>query len=133
MTTLLRAADAKRGGSCSVPVMRSPDRFAGSLDELVEEYILPNLPSAATVARFHEMLVDYVSRDDALFLIRAVRGTPIGPIVTPSRQLGQSLDPPSSDSQKRPTSTAHEAPRVQSAHVEPRHRTARRASRAGDP
>jgi len=62
-----------------VPVARaptaSPSAFDGTLDDLFERHIAPNLPSADDVADFHRAIRAYVKRPDPLFLVRQMRGT----------------------------------------------------------
>jgi hypothetical protein len=59
---------------------RAPDHFDGSLEQLTESFILPNLPSAEAVTAFHKVLVDYCGRPDPLFLIRYMRDTNRGDV-----------------------------------------------------
>ena len=75
MTTPIHATDARRLATSARPLLPSPLEFDGTLDELTERFILPNLPSAASVGRFHELLASCIDRADAIFLLRAVRGT----------------------------------------------------------
>ncbi|MDQ6829702.1 MAG: hypothetical protein M3081_12645 [Gemmatimonadota bacterium] len=74
MSLIYRASDA-----ASLPrsreLVRSPDAFEGALDELVERYVLPNLPTAEAVRRFHHSLSQYVRSDDPLFFVRAAAKT----------------------------------------------------------
>lgn len=63
-------------GSSSVrPFVRAPDSFDGTLEELYERFVLPNLPAPASVRRCDALLREYVQRDDPLFLVRQVTGT----------------------------------------------------------
>ena len=52
----------------------SPPAFDGPFDDLLQQYIQPNLPGVDAVEEFHRQLVDYVSSPDPLFLVRRVRG-----------------------------------------------------------
>lgn len=52
----------------------SPPEYAGTLEELFDRFIEPNLPSYRSVEQFHEDLCRYVERPDALLLVRQVRG-----------------------------------------------------------
>jgi hypothetical protein len=58
----------------------SPSEFDGTLDDLVEQFVLPNLPSPKIVASCHRLLVDYCSSDDPVFLIRGIKGTTRGEV-----------------------------------------------------
>lgn len=69
------AADARGLAQTRDPLIRPPARFSGSLDDFIDEYILPDLPEAEVVAAFHDTLVEYVGSSDSLYLVRAVRGT----------------------------------------------------------
>lgn len=75
MTILHGAADAKRATRATVPLVRPPAEYSGTLDAFTTQYILPNLPSAESVAEFHDGLAEYLSRSDALYLLRYVTGT----------------------------------------------------------
>jgi hypothetical protein len=74
MINITTAADARRLVASARPFVPSPPSFHGTLEELVERFILPNLPSAESVNDFHAGLAEYVTQHDALFLLRAVRG-----------------------------------------------------------
>lgn len=52
----------------------SPAQFEGTLAELFERYIAPNLASSKAVAAFHQLLADYVRSSDPLLLIRYMSG-----------------------------------------------------------
>jgi hypothetical protein len=69
------AGDAKRLAHRAQPFLVSPVTFDGTLDELAERYIVPNMPAIADVVAFHRSLADYVRDGDALFLLRMVSGT----------------------------------------------------------
>jgi hypothetical protein len=69
------AGDAKRLAHRAQPFLVSPATFDGTLDELAERYIVPNMPAVADVIAFHRSLADYVREGDALFLLRMVSGT----------------------------------------------------------
>lgn len=56
------------------PLVHSPPVFSGTLDELWDGYIEPNLPDAETVGDFHRELVAYLHEQRPLLLIRQVRG-----------------------------------------------------------
>ena len=75
MTILRTAADAKSASRTSVPLLRAPAEYSGTLDAFAAQYVLPNLPTAESVAEFHEALSAYLSRHDALHLLRYVGGT----------------------------------------------------------
>lgn len=51
-----------------------PPRFSGTLDQFYE-HVLPNLPSPEIVEYYHQILLDYCSTTDPLFLVRQVSGT----------------------------------------------------------
>jgi hypothetical protein len=69
------AGDAKRLAHRKQPFLLSPARFDGTLDELAERYVVPNMPAVDDVVAFHRSLADYVRVSDALFLLRMVSGT----------------------------------------------------------
>jgi len=76
MTVLIRtASDARTATQTARPLIRSPAAFDGPLEELIEQYILPDLPTASVVAAFHHAFAEYIAHSDALFLLRAVSGT----------------------------------------------------------
>lgn len=53
-------------------LISSPATFSGTLDELWDDYIEPNLPDPAVVADFHQALADYVAGPGRLLLVRRV-------------------------------------------------------------
>lgn len=69
------AADARRLAEKRRTLARAPDHYRGSLDAFIERYVLPDLPSPAVVAAFHDALAEYVELRDPLLLVRAVAGT----------------------------------------------------------
>ena len=69
------AADARRLAETHCTLARAPDNYRGTLDAFIERYVLPNLPSPAVVAAFHDALAEYVELRDPLLLVRAVAGT----------------------------------------------------------
>lgn len=76
MTVLIRtASDARAATQTSRTLIRSPAAFDGTLEDFIERYILPDLPTSSVVTAFHHALAEYVAQPDALFLLRAVRGT----------------------------------------------------------
>ena len=75
MTVLRTAADAKRASRASVPLARAPAGYSGTLDAFAAQYVLPNLPTAESVGEFHAALSAYLSRRDALYLLRYLSGT----------------------------------------------------------
>lgn len=74
MTNLTTAADARRLIANARPFVASSPSFHGTLQELTERFVLPNLPSVEEVEGFHGGVFDYIAQRDALFLLRAVRG-----------------------------------------------------------
>ena len=62
------------------PLTPSPETFTGTLDDLCERFILPNLPSSQVVDAWHNLLVEYVALRNPLLLIRYMRGTERGAI-----------------------------------------------------
>lgn len=62
------------------PLTPSPKTFAGTLDDLCERYVLPNLPSSKVVEAWHKLLVEYTALRNSLLLIRYMRGTNRGEI-----------------------------------------------------
>jgi hypothetical protein len=69
------AADARALRDIARTLLSSPVSFDGTLDDLAQAFILPNLPEPSVVTAFHRALVDYCGRKDALFLIRKVPRT----------------------------------------------------------
>lgn len=76
MTVLIHtASDARISTQPSHALVRSPAAFDGTLEDFIERYILPDLPTPSAVTAFHHALAEYVAHPDALFLLRAVSGT----------------------------------------------------------
>lgn len=78
MNDLRTATDLRRAGVPDHPIGPSPSAYSGTLADLADRYILPNLPSPAALAVFHSMLMDWLHERDVEFLLRAVRGTERG-------------------------------------------------------
>lgn len=76
---MVTAQDAVKGRNLR-KMVRSPQSFDGTLERLVEEFVIPNLPSAGAVTQIHKLLVEYSRTDNPLFLLRTMRGTKRGQI-----------------------------------------------------
>lgn len=74
MTALTSARDL-RSALIQRQVAQGPTQFKGTLKNLFENFIEPNLPAPDVVADFHRHLVEYVRSEDPLFLLRMVRDT----------------------------------------------------------
>src|SRR5688500_12685784 len=74
MLLIRQASDAKVIASPR-PLVSSPKSFDGTLEELFDRFITPNLPSPAAVEAFHGQIEGYAVRKDAMFLVRYVRDT----------------------------------------------------------
>lgn len=75
MALLQTAKDAKQLARNTPALRHCPSVFDGTLEEFVDEHVLPNLPTPDAVTEFHQALVSYVAESDALLLVRAVTGT----------------------------------------------------------
>jgi hypothetical protein len=64
------AADARAMSKGARALVPSPAAFEGTLEELSDRYVMPNLPLPEAVTAFHRILANYVRRTDALFLVR---------------------------------------------------------------
>jgi len=80
MRLIHTAQDAKALAKVARPLVRSPGSFDGRFVDLLEQYILPNLPTPQAVEAFHHQLAEYAARPDALYLVRAVSRTERGKI-----------------------------------------------------
>ncbi|MDB4909081.1 MAG: hypothetical protein JWO05_3865 [Gemmatimonadetes bacterium] len=69
------AADAKLAGDSKRQMLESPAEFDGTLQELSDRYIVPNLPDPRVVEAFHRALMNHVRSSDPLFLLRHMRDT----------------------------------------------------------
>lgn len=61
-------------------MLRSPQDFQGSLDELYGQFVEPNLPAPETVSLYHRLLVEYCRSKDPLFLLRRMGAMEAGQI-----------------------------------------------------
>jgi hypothetical protein len=77
---VIRTANEVKRLASSRRMVHSPSNFDGPLEKLVEEFVLPNLPSPEIVASCHRLLIDYCFRDDPVFLIRGIKGTTRGEV-----------------------------------------------------
>ena len=69
------SSDARALSRNARPLIPSPSSFEGTLSDLTQRFIIPNLPDPGSVATFHRALVEYTGQDDALFLLRALPNT----------------------------------------------------------
>jgi hypothetical protein len=77
---VIRTANEVKRLASSQRMVHSPSNFDGPLEKLVEEFVLPNLPSPEIVASCHRLLIDYCNSDNPLFLIRRIKGTTRGEV-----------------------------------------------------
>jgi hypothetical protein len=77
---VIRTANEVRRLASSRRMVHSPSNFDGPLEKLVEEFVLPNLPSPERVTACHRLLIDYCNSDDPLFLIRRIKATTRGEV-----------------------------------------------------
>lgn len=57
------------------PMTASPARFDGTLDDLYDRYVAPNVLSTESVIQFHSVLANHAFSHDPLLLVRYVRDT----------------------------------------------------------
>lgn len=80
MLLIHSAHDARTADRAGRHLLRAPDTFTGTLDELYERFIVQNLPAPGVVADFHHALVEFLGTSDPLHLLRQVRGTDRGAV-----------------------------------------------------
>ena len=62
------------------PLVSAPATFEGTLSELFERFIEPNLPAPKHVEKLHNKLVEYVAGPDPAFVVRYVKGLERGTV-----------------------------------------------------
>lgn len=53
--------------------VHAPAAFSGSIEDFFEQYVVPNLPSTAIVAHYHNRLMEYCRLQDPIFVVRQIQ------------------------------------------------------------